>query len=203
MTGQDLKRLMTQRGLSQLDLAAKAGVSLRSVARWCAHGNKALSARIERVIQGALDDDEKVSAGSASAAISKYDVRPTAEEWLGSYGAFRRALKQHYSSSQGAIKDDTAFCKLHGLSRAQFSRVMAGSEKPSPKILTKLREVAPEAYEEQLCKWHDRESDNWKQLPLTLEDLQYLIEVSKGLAIPLNAGIALQLVQLRKAPSAS
>jgi hypothetical protein len=78
---------------------------------------------------------------------------PTLEEWRAYHGRFREALNQLYKSPNSRWDNDTAFCGDTGLSRAQFSRVMQGNEKPSQNIMVKLRDVLPDVYDACERRW--------------------------------------------------
>lgn len=92
---------------------------------------------------------------------------PSWEEWAESYLKFREALNQLYLSPNAKWKTDSAFCKDQAVSRAQFSRVITGNEKPSPSIAVKLREALPKTYSECERKW----IDSRRKVIVKVEDL--------------------------------
>lgn len=200
VTGNDLKGLMAENSLTELKLALALHVSSRTVARWRAYREKTIPERIASLIQGSLRCNSETFRGSETAAKG---VVPTIQQWLQSYQAFRSALREVYSSSRGKMKNASQFCRSKGLSRAQFSRVMRGRERPSPRIMRVLEAVCPDAYAQYAPGWvRELVSPNEDyQHPVTVDDLNYLIEVSRGLEESLTVGLAISLLRLRKKPS--
>jgi hypothetical protein len=76
---------------------------------------------------------------------------PALERWRDSCQRFRNELDQRYNQGE-PWQSDAEFCKAKGLNRSQFSRVMQGTERPSPRIITALREEFPGVYKE--CQRH-------------------------------------------------
>lgn len=83
-------------------------------------------------------------------------IVPTHEEWRDSYEVFRNSLHDLYAT--GKFRHAADFCKAHNLSRAQFSRVIRGHDKPSPSMVEKLAESFPEAYKDESQKWLGKRS---------------------------------------------
>lgn len=88
-------------------------------------------------------------------------IIPTLKEWKAYHERFREGLDQLYKTPNSRWDNDTAFCTDAGLSRAQFSRVMQGNEKPSQNIMVKLRDVLPDVYDACERRWlEERDTDN-------------------------------------------
>lgn len=206
MTGNELKGLMADKALNELEFAQALGVSVRTVARWRSHGEKSLPQKTEVLIRGSFPENAGVSddgGEKCNVKASMASVMPTMQNWLQSHRSFRNALRRVYGDSRGKIKNDSQFCRSKGLSRAQFSRVMRGSERPSPHIMGVLVTVCPDVYAEYAPQWLKGQStfNEDYQRPISIDDLKYLIQVSEGLATPFTIELAVALLKLRTKPS--
>lgn len=131
------------------------------------------------------------------------EIMPTFRDWFESYQHFRDALNHLYANSDGNIKNDTDFCRENKLSRAQFSKVINGGEKPSPKIMTEFEKVFPKLHAEHVKQWLKIQMSNKERLQklITVNDLKFLIQILETLGGPLTVELALSLLDARKIPS--
>lgn len=80
---------------------------------------------------------------------------PSLKEWAVSARIFRDVMKQAYKVEGASWRNDVQFCRVMGINRSHFSRVIAGKDRPSPKILAALRAAFSETYEVCAGKWRE------------------------------------------------
>lgn len=72
--------------------------------------------------------------------------QPTLNEWKSLIPTLRDSLDKFYTLSE-SVKNDTQFAKTYEINRSQFSRVVNGIDRPSPRIMKIIKNTLPKFYE--------------------------------------------------------